>query len=110
MSIQYQWNILSMSCKPLQDGQQNVVVDALWQCIGVFPNGQDQVSAAMGGNTQFTYIAGSSFTPYDQLTQPQVLGWVWQQVDQTSVETEVATKIAAIVAPPVITPPLPWSN
>jgi hypothetical protein len=110
MEIQYQWNILSMSCKPLQDGQQDVVVYALWQCIGIAQNGQDQVSAAMGGNTHFTYIAGSPFTPYDQLTQQQVLGWVWQQVNQTSVEAEVATKIAAIVAPPVITPPLPWSN
>jgi hypothetical protein len=110
MNIQYQWNILSMSCKPLEDGQQDVVIYALWQCIGIAQNGQDQVSAAMGGNTHFTYIAGSPFTPYDQLTQQQVLGWVWQQVDQTSVEAEVATKIAAIVAPPVVTPPLPWSN
>jgi hypothetical protein len=110
MDIQYQWNILSMSCKPLEDGQQDVVIYALWQCIGVAQNGQDQVSAAMGGNTHFTYIAGSPFTPYNQLTQQQVLGWVWQQVNQTSVEAEVATKIAAIVAPPVVTPPLPWSN
>jgi hypothetical protein len=110
MNIQYQWNILSMSCKPLEDGQQNVVIYALWQCIGIAQNGQDQVSAAMGGNTQFTYTQDEPFTPYDQLTQQQVLGWVWQQVNQADVEAEVTGKITVQIAPPVVTPPLPWSN
>lgn len=110
MNIQYLWNILSMSCKPLEGGQQEVVIDALWQCIGIAQNGQDQVSAAVGGNTKFTYTQGEPFTPYDQLTQQQVLGWVWQQVNQADVEAEVAGKIAVQIAPPVVTPPLPWSN
>jgi hypothetical protein len=110
MDIQYQWNILSMSCKPSLDGQQNVVIMALWQCVGVAQNGLDQVSSAMGGNTQFTYTQGSPFTPYDQLTQQQVLGWVWQQVSQTDIEAEIADKIAVQINPPVVTPPLPWSN
>lgn len=110
MDIQYQWSILSMSCKPSLDGQQDVVIMALWQCVGITQNGPDQVSTPMGGNTQFTYTQGNPFTPYDQLTQQQVLGWVWQQVSQPDIEAEVAAKIAIQIDPPVVTPPLPWSN
>lgn len=110
MDIQYEWRVLSMPCAPIQDGRQDVVIYALWQCIGIAQNGQNQVSAAAGGNTHFTYIQGDQFTPYDQLTQQQVLGWVWQHVNQADVEAEVAAKIAAQVAPAVITSPLPWSN
>jgi hypothetical protein len=52
---------------------------------------------------------GGSFTPYDQLTQEQVLGWCWANgVDQTAVEAEVTAQLANQVNPLTTTPPLPW--
>ena len=45
----------------------------------------------------FTYDASSpDFTPYDQLTQDQVLGWCWANgVDQSAIEASLAAKIEA---------------
>ena len=53
---------------------------------------------------------GSAFTPYDQLTEAQVLGWIWANgVDKFATESAVATQIQNQINPPVVTPPLPWS-
>jgi len=43
----------------------------------------------------FTYDASSpDFTPYDQLTQDQVLGWCWENgVDKDAIEASLAANI-----------------
>jgi hypothetical protein len=53
---------------------------------------------------------GDPFTPYADLTQDQVLGWVWANgVDKDATEAAVAGQIEAQINPPVIQPPLPWA-
>ena len=57
-----------------------------------------------------TYTSGSPYTPYADLTQDQVLGWVWaSSVDKEATEAAVNFQIAQAINPPVITLPLPWS-
>lgn len=107
---QFLWKVLMMYCSPYEDGKQDVVVTVNWQCIGMIDNNGEQASAAIGDGTNFIYEQGQSFTPYDQLTQEQVLGWVWQKVDKEQIQNDVLKKIADQFKPPVITPPLPWSN
>jgi hypothetical protein len=52
-----------------------------------------------------------SFTPYDQLTQAQVLGWCYANgVDQTAVEANVQGSIDNQINPTVVQPPLPWAT
>ena len=51
----------------------------------------------------------ANFVPYNQLTQAQVLGWVYENgVNQTAVQAALDTNIANQVNPPVVNPPLPW--
>ena len=51
------------------------------------------------------------FTPYANLTQEQVLGWVWESgVDKTAAEEAVTQQVANLANPPVVTPPLPWES
>jgi hypothetical protein len=62
------------------------------------------------GATTFTLSQGSSFTPYDQLTQDQVLGWCYKNgVDKTATEVIVEQQVQDKINPPIITPPLPWA-
>jgi hypothetical protein len=59
-----------------------------------------------------TYEAGSSFTPYADLTEDQVINWVQNAMGAEQVaayEANVAEQINDQIAPPVVTPPLPWS-
>ena len=56
------------------------------------------------------YMAQGDFTPYDQLTEAQVLGWCWDNgVDKASVEASVEQQIVAQANAPVVALPLPWS-
>ena len=52
-------------------------------------------SASRYGTCGFTYDASASdFTPYDQLTQDQVLGWCWNDgVDKDATEASLAANI-----------------
>jgi len=65
------WTIEEMDCENTA-GQTNVVVKVLWKVSGA-----DEVNTCYcQKSTSFTYGSGGSFTPYEDLTQAQVLGWV----------------------------------
>ena len=65
------WTIEKMDCENTA-GQTNVVVKVVWKVSE--PDAKNTVCCTK--NTSFTYTAGGSFTPYEDLTQAQVLGWV----------------------------------
>jgi hypothetical protein len=55
-------------------------------------------------------VQGEAFTPYADLTQDQVLGWVWANgVDKDATEAAVEQQIANAKNPPVVSPALPWA-
>lgn len=102
---QITWLIEQMQCAVQQDGQKDVVITAAWRC-----NGSDGTyNATVYGSCGFTYTGGD-FTPYDQLTQDQVLGWCWASgVDKDATEANIETEIEVQKNPPVVTLPLPWN-
>jgi hypothetical protein len=101
------WLIEQMSVKPQEDGETDVVMSANWRC-----NGTDGTYfASQYGACGFTLQQGGQFTPYSQLTQQQVLDWCYANgVDKQSVEDGVAGALKDMATPPVVTPPLPWSQ
>jgi hypothetical protein len=106
MATQITWVIELLSVIPQIDGKTDVVVTASWRCNGV----DGQYLATAYGAASFTLSQGSSFTPYDQLTQDQVLGWCYENgVDKTATEANVEQEVQDQINPPIITPPLPWA-
>ncbi len=100
------WSIISMPAYSQIDGQTAVVFEVNWQC-----QAQDGVyQATTVGTVPVTYTAGSPFTPYADLTQDQVWGWVNPQIDRPAIEANLQALIDAQKTPTVVTPPLPWSN
>jgi hypothetical protein len=87
------------------------VVNVLWTLTGV----DGQTTASIGGNTQFSSAEQpASFTPYDQLTQAIVLGWIQDSLGADGIantEANVQGQINSILNPPVspMNTPLPWS-
>ena len=102
--ITLSWIIKRLLVKPTEGSLTDVVITADWRC-----NGTDGTySGTCYGSASFAPPTGS-FTPYDQLTQDQVLGWCFANgVDQSAIEANVTQQINDQINPPVIAPPLPW--
>jgi hypothetical protein len=105
--ISFNWSIISMPSYANIDGQSDVVFQVNWACNGADDGGN---SATSNGSVPVTYTAGTPFTPYDQLTQEQVWGWINPSIDRPAIEANLQAMIDAQKNPPVVTPPLPWSN
>ena len=106
MATQITWIIEWMQCYPQAEGEVDVVFNVGWRC-----NGTDGTyNATIYSTCAVTYKAGSPYTAYADLTQDQVLGWIWDAgVDKPATEAAIATNIAQQVNPPVVQPPLPWA-
>jgi hypothetical protein len=109
-SITMTWDVTAMDCYPQADGEADVVFTVHWTCSGAQTVNGKTYTGSVYSTCSLPAPTGSAFTPYDQLTEDQVLGWIWANgVDKAATETAVAQQIANQINPPVVTPPLPWS-
>ena len=104
------WDITALDCYPQADGQTDVVFTAHWTCSGAQTASGQTYTSSVYSTCQVPAPSGSAFTPYADLTEQQVLGWIWANgVDQAATEAAVQTQIDNQINPPVVTPPLPWA-
>lgn len=104
MSTIITWSVTQMDCYPQLESETDVVFSVHWTCAGA----DGAYSSSVYSTCQVPTPTGD-FTPYDQLTQEQVLGWIWENgVDKAATEAAVASQIEAQKNPPVVSPPLPW--
>jgi hypothetical protein len=104
--ITYTWTVSQLDCYPQVDNQTDVVFTVHWQLTGTDGtyNGSVYSTCSVPAPTD-------SFTPYADLTQDQVVGWIWAGgVDKDSAEAAVQAQIDNQANPPTISPPLPWTN
>jgi hypothetical protein len=108
MAITNTWSVSQLNCYPELDGETDVVFTVHWTL-----NGTDGTYAgSVYGSSGVTLDEGATFTPYADLTQAQVIGWVQDALGEEQVasyEANVAQQIENQINPPVVTPPLPWS-
>ena len=107
MAITYTWTVTNMSV--LQTPQPDFVVNAEWLCSGV----EDAYSGEIGGVQSFPDQQGDDFVPYANLTEAEVLGWIWEQMGangKSNSEACVEGQIESEKNPPVspTQEPLPW--
>jgi hypothetical protein len=101
------WTVTAMDCYPQEGSETDVVFNVHWTCSGT----DGTYNASIYSTCSVPASTGSSFTPYADLTQEQVLGWIWANgVDQEATEAAVDQQIQNQINPPVVTPALPWSQ
>jgi hypothetical protein len=125
----YVWDVTQLTCVPSMNSYTNVVITAIWKCIGsrsvktmyaeeadifdpenIDPRKWTTYTDFVIATAQFSLPSGS-FTPYNNLTEAQVLSWIWASgVDKAATENIVKLRIDAQITPPVTTPPLPWKT
>ena len=109
MAITNTWSVSQLNCYPELDGEQDVVFTVHWTL-----NGTDGTyNGSVYGSVGVTLDPDAPFTPYADLTEAQVIGWVQDALGEEQVasyEANVAQQIADQIDPPVVTPPLPWAE
>ena len=109
MAITNTWSVVQMDAYPELDGETDVVFTVHWQL-----NGTDGTyNGSVYGSVGVTLDPDAPFVPYASLTQAQVIGWVQDALGEEQVasyEANVAQQIENQINPPVVTPPLPWSE
>lgn len=106
MSVMTIWTIQSMLVKPQESGRTNVVYLVDW-----LASNTDGVNEVWRGGQIEIPAPTETFIPYDQLTEQQVLNWVWAQIGsdaKTAIETNLNRQIVYMQQPPVVSLPLPW--
>ena len=79
----------------LDTPEPGFVVNLLWTVTGV----DGQYTASIDGNSQFTVQEGT-FTPYPQLTESQVIGWIPPE-QIASAQACVQGQLDSMITPPV---------
>lgn len=107
--ITYSWTITALNCYPQYQGEQDVVFTIYATYTGTDGTYSSSVEIAQS----LILDNNSTFTPYADLTESQVLGWLLasttpQQIDQ--MQAKIAAQITADNQPPFVQLPLPWSN
>lgn len=109
MTVTNSWVVQQMDCYPEIDGKTDVVFTVHWRL-----NATDGTyNGTAYGTVGLTLDPAAPYTPYDKLTEAQVIGWVQDALGKEQVaayEASVAKQIEDQINPPVVTPPLPWSN
>jgi hypothetical protein len=107
------WIIERLLVKPTEGSNPDVVITADWRCNGTETTGSEDTeqtySGTCYGSCSFQPPTGE-FTPYEDLTEAQVLNWCYENgVDKTAIEANVTLQIENQINPPVVTLPLPWN-
>jgi len=105
MATEITWLVGQLDCVPQTAEGADFVVTVHWSCNGV----DGDYSGSVYSTCSFAVVQGEAFTPYADLTQDQVLGWVWANgVDKAATEAAVEQQIVNQINPPIVSPPLPW--
>lgn len=108
MAITCTWSIDEMFSYPEVDGKSDVVFGVAYTING------DNGSHVASQSAQIPMpLPEGDFTPYADLTEDQVVGWVKSQLGADAVaalEAQIAQMIAEQESPSVVVNPLPWAN
>jgi hypothetical protein len=110
MANKYEWVINRLDCIPKVGDLTDYCVVAHWTCTGT-----DGTYTGSVYNTASFEVDPSKpdYTPYSELTEAQVVGWVQAALGPetvTATYTAIDTQIENQVNPPLVTPELPWTN
>jgi hypothetical protein len=107
MPITNTWGVVQLEAYPEYENETNVVFNVHWNLTGT----DDTHTGYVYGSVGIQIDEETEFTPFAELTQEQVIGWVQDALGEEQVanyEQSVADQIEASKNPTVVTPTLPW--
>lgn len=104
------WIIQYMQTTTTSATPPEAVITVGWACNGEQVDNGKTYTASVYSTCTLPPADPASFIPYADLTQQEVLNWIWANgVDKDSAEAAVAQQIQNQIDPPITTPVLPWA-
>ena len=111
MAITYTWKVTSVKTKT-EGSNQNAVVQTYWTKTGTDENGNSGTFSGATPLSTTNIPEGSSFIPFEQLTEEIVIGWI-KSIVVGDYEKHVNEKIQKQIdekVNPVSESNLPWAS
>jgi len=105
--ITYKWIFSAFDCRVDEDGMQDVVTTVHWRYNGT---NEDGISAELYGAQAVGTPTPDAFTPYPDLSEEQVIGWMEETLDVEAMDLNIAEQIELIINPVYVTLPPPFAN
>ena len=105
----YNWNCKTVDCYPEQDNEADVVYNVHWIVTGVSdqvdPQGNPYSATNIGTQTLDTSQI-TTFIPFDQLTNDEVVAWTKGAMGDeqvASIEASIQSQIDSLITPTSVT-------
>lgn len=108
MDISYSFKVTNIYCYPTYQSLENLVFTVIWDFIG----SDGTYSSNVLGSTEIPYDSNAEYTPYQNLTEQEVISWIEQYIDPETLQNAkdlITSRIEEASRPPaIINPKLPW--
>jgi hypothetical protein len=102
MEVTYEWNCKTVDVHPQEEGQTDVVYNVHWNVTGV----EGEYSVTNIGTQIVPLSEGSTFIPFEDLTNEIVVDWTKEAMGEetvASIETSIANQIQDLITPTSVT-------
>lgn len=106
MANTYNLEILKLEVKLLEDTLENVVFQADWRYTAISED--EKYTEQTVGLATIPSPDPNNFTPFDDLTEEQVKGWVENEIDFDKFKEYLDVKIEEKINPPTEIKDVPW--
>ncbi len=102
MEVTYDWNCKTVDVHPQEEGQTDVVYNVHWNVTGV----EGEYSVTNIGTQIVPLSEGSTFIPFEDLTNEIVVEWTKEAMGEetvASIENSIANQIQDLINPTSVT-------
>lgn len=104
------WVISAMECKVHEEDMTDVVIIVHWRFQGREMHEEKEYFAEVYGATSVGMPDPANFTPFDQLTKEQVVGWLEAELDVPKMTEGLQENIDLQINPVTVTLPPAWDT
>ena len=101
MAINYKWEISKMNAHIEAEGKENVVYEVHYKYTGTKEANGITYSSSNSGAQGYTYVAGDSFTPYEntEAFEAVVVEWLENSLDVGKMQAAINADIQQQIEP-----------
>jgi hypothetical protein len=105
--INYTWTYPAFDCRVNENGLQKVVTTVHWRYRGT---DEDGITGETYGAQSIGEPNPDAFTPFTQISEEQVIGWMEANLDMDAIQGNIISQINLIKTPVTETLSAPWVN
>ena len=106
----FSWLVSQLDSIPSLDGMDKVISVIHYRAQKQYEEDVVHFTADTYGAVSLVAPHEASFTPYDEVTQAMVEGWLESSLDCEAIEVNLDAQIQNFLNPPIVNYGLPWSD